>query len=183
MTAAELRTLLSRAKRGDDGAFEALVVSTRDPLFAAARRLVGREALADEVLQEAYVALWSQTGVVPDNPEAWLRTAVVHRSLDHLRREETRRSSPWDTVAAEPVAAGAGPLELVEAAEISGAFEGALESIPPAERGVFVLRAFEGWSFDDIASRMGTAPSTARNQFASARRRMAAALRQKGVTP
>jgi len=183
VTPAALRALLLRSRRGDGSAFEAVVVATRDRLFATARRLLGREALAEEVLQEAYVALWSQGGAVPDSPEAWLRTAVVNRALDQLRREETRRATAWDVAEPAAMAAGADPAEQAGAAEVSEAVGEALDAVPPGERAVFALRAFEGWSFDEIAVRMGTRASTVRNQYMSARRRLEAALRKKGVTP
>jgi len=183
VTPAGLRALLARSRRGDDGAFEGLVVETREGLFATARRLLGRPALAEETLQEAYVALWSLRDTVPDNPEAWLRTAVVHRALDHLRREETRRATPWEEAGPEMPSGNPDPAEEARATEVSEAVSEALEALPAGERVVFVLRAFEGWSFDEIAARAGTRPSTARNQYMSARRRLGAVLREKGVTP
>ena len=66
---------------------------------------------------------------------------------------------------------------------VGPALEGLLDRLPPGERRVFVLRAYEGWSFDEIAGRAGGAASTARNQFQSARRRLAGWLAEKGVRP
>lgn len=182
MTPPELRALLARGRRGDDAAFERLVEATRERLFRKARRLLDREALAEEVLQEAYVALWGSTGPVPESPEAWLTTAVVHGALDHLRRHEHRTAAPW-TAAEEAPAPSADPMEAAASWQVVEAVEGLLDRLPSGERRVFVLRAFEGWTFEEIADRTGTAGSTVRNQFQSARRRLAGWLSERGVRP
>ena len=91
MTVSFLSGLLRRARSGDEEAFVKVVEATRERLFWTVKRMVGREALAEEILQDAYMALWDMPGEAsPDNPEAWLRRVCVNRALDHLRREETR---------------------------------------------------------------------------------------------
>ncbi len=181
MNPPDLRSLLHRARRGDDEAFEALVRATRDPLFGAVRRLVGRDAVADEILQEAYMALWGQGGPEPENPGGWLRRVCVNRALDAVRREEGRRAVDPE---AEEVRAAAsrepGPEALFAASETEASLATAVDELPPGERAALVLRVFEGQEFEEIARRLGVKASTVRNQVASARRRLGRRLGEGG---
>jgi len=82
-------------------------------VLAATARTVGDLDLAEECVQEAYVAAirsWTQDGV-PDNPAAWLTTAAKRRAVDLIRRRQTlRRKLP---LLIEPAPADA-PDEAVE---------------------------------------------------------------------
>ena len=58
-------------------------------LATITRRLGGDLALAEDVVQDAFVAAavdWDRRGV-PDNPGAWLTTTAWRRALDRLRHE------------------------------------------------------------------------------------------------
>ncbi len=62
-------------------------------VLAATARFAGDIDLAEECVQDAYVAAleaWTRQGV-PRNPGAWLTTAARHRAIDRLRRETTLR--------------------------------------------------------------------------------------------
>jgi RNA polymerase sigma-70 factor, ECF subfamily len=90
-------------------------------VLAATARVAGDIDLAEECVQDAYVAAlgaWSRQGV-PRNPGAWLTTAARRRALDALRRDRTLQaklplliepgssSGTGSQPAAGPVAAGA----------------------------------------------------------------------------
>jgi RNA polymerase sigma-70 factor, ECF subfamily len=63
-------------------------------VLAATARVAGDIDLAEECVQDAYVAAldaWSRNGV-PRSPGAWLTTAARNRALDALRRQQTLRA-------------------------------------------------------------------------------------------
>src|SRR5580704_1671028 len=60
----------------------------RPRLTAIAVRILGSEADADDVLQEAWLRLSRTDGI--DNLPAWLTTVVTRLCLDHLRKRRTR---------------------------------------------------------------------------------------------
>ncbi len=79
-------------------------------VLAATARVAGDIDLAEECVQEAYVAAldaWQKQGV-PDNPGAWLTVAARRRAIDALRRESTLRDKlpllvePAETPAGTP---------------------------------------------------------------------------------
>lgn len=181
MTASFLAGLLQAAHKGDEAAFKKLVEATRERLFWTVRRMVGREALADEILQDAYLALWSlpaRSG--PDNPEAWLRRTCVNRALDHLRREETKaRQAAEGTLDFLP--APGGLEETMGVLELEAALHRALSTLPPQERAAFVLRVIEGLDYPQVASSLDVSESTARNQVMQARRKLEKALAALGI--
>jgi RNA polymerase sigma-70 factor (ECF subfamily) len=80
-------------------------------VLAATARVASDIDLAEECVQEAYVAalrVWQREGV-PDNPGAWLTVAARRRAIDALRRERTLRTKlpllvePVDLVPDDPV--------------------------------------------------------------------------------
>ena len=81
-------------------------------VLAATARVAGDLDLAEECVQDAYLAAldaWNQQGV-PDNPGAWLTTAARRRALDAHRRATTLRAKLPLLVEPEAVA----PAEPVE---------------------------------------------------------------------
>jgi RNA polymerase sigma-70 factor (ECF subfamily) len=81
-------------------------------VLAATARVAGDIDLAEECVQDAYVAaldVWSRQGV-PRNPGAWLTTAARRRAIDALRRDRTLRGKlPLLIEPAAPVAASSPP--------------------------------------------------------------------------
>ena len=78
-------------------------------VLAATARVAGDLDLAEECVQDAYVAAleaWARQGV-PRNPGAWLTTAARRRAIDAHRREQTLRRKLPLLIEPEP-AAGAG---------------------------------------------------------------------------
>jgi len=80
-------------------------------VLAATARVAGDIDLAEECVQDAYVAAldaWSRQGV-PRNPGAWLTTAARRRAIDALRRETTLRGKLPLLVEPVPPVAGSAP--------------------------------------------------------------------------
>lgn len=176
-----VRSLLRLAFGGEPEAFEQVVKATRESLFWTVRRMTGREAVADEILQEAYLALWERGRAgSPEEPEAWLRRFCVNRAIDHLRREETRRVLPGPEVL-EAVSEAPRAESALWSGEIENALTEALEVLPAQERAVFLLRFVEELDFRAVASTLGVAESTVRNQAMQARRKIQRRLEGMGV--
>ena len=138
----------------------------RPRLTAIAVRILGSEADADDVLQEAWLRL-SRTDAIVDLP-AWLTTVVTRLCLDHLRKRRTRSvvefMVPDDHAPIDPE----GDVLL---AEVTGdAMQIVLDALAPAQRVAFVLHDVFGYPFDEVSAVMGRS-STAVRQLASRARR------------
>jgi RNA polymerase sigma-70 factor, ECF subfamily len=183
MTTSLLAGLLRRAWKGDDAAFTTLVEATRERLFWTVKRMVGRDALADEILQEGYMALWGMEGrTAPDNPEAWLRRTCVNRALDHLRREETKLHQAGEE-ALENLTAAVGLEETMGVLELEEALHKAISTLPGQERAAFVMKVIEGLEYPEVSAALGVSESTVRNQVMQARRKLERALAALGIEP
>jgi RNA polymerase sigma-70 factor, ECF subfamily len=181
MTASFLSGLLRSAKKGDEAAFAKLVEATRERLYWTVKRMVGREALAEEILQDGYLALWSLPApALPSEPEAWLRRVCVNRALDHLRRQETKAHQAAEG-ALDLVPAPGGVEEAVNLGETEAALHRALSALPGQERAAFVMRAIDGLDYREVASALGVSESTVRNQVMQARRKLEKTLAALGI--
>lgn len=181
MTVTLLSGLLRRARSGDEEAFFKLVEATRERLFWALKRMVGRDALAEEFLQDGYMALWGLSAEsLPDNPEAWLRRTCVNRALDYLRREETKmHQAPGEVL--ELLPARVGLEESMGVLELEGALHRALSGLPAQEHAAFVLKVIEGLDYPEVAVALGVTESTVRNQVMQARRKLGRSLAAMGI--
>src|ERR1700685_3905103 len=62
LTPAELVWLIAAVAKGYEAAFERLYAATRAKLFGVVLRILRRQDLAEEVIQEAYVKIWNSAG-------------------------------------------------------------------------------------------------------------------------
>lgn len=138
----------------------------RPRLTTIAARILGSNAEAEDVVQEAWLRL-ARTDDVDDLP-AWLTTVVTRLCLDRLRHRRTRSQAE----AATPVEASPADPEAdaVLAERVSGALQVVLDTLAPAERAAFVLHDAFGYPFDEIGEMLGRS-STAVRQLASRGRR------------
>ena len=140
----------------------------RPRLKAIAIRILGSEADADDVLQEAWLR-FSRTDDVDDLP-AWLTTVVTRLCLDHLRRRRTRSESEAK-VLADP-APGDPEADALLAERVGGAMQIVLDTLAPAERAAFVLHDVFGYPFDEISTVLGRSGTAVRQLASRARRKM-----------
>jgi RNA polymerase sigma factor (sigma-70 family) len=140
----------------------------RPRLTAIATRILGSEADADDVLQEAWMRL-SRTDGVDDLP-AWLTTVVTRLCLDHLRKRHTRAEAeaqaPADPAPVDPEA------DAVLAERMGGAVQVVLDALAPPERAAFVLHDVFGYPFDEISAVMGRSGTAVRQLASRARRKV-----------
>lgn len=90
----QLGLLLGRIAEGDAEAFEDFYSRTVRRLFGLALQVVRRPELAEDVVQDVYVQVWSSAGRCDPSrgtPLAWLFTLTHRRAVDIVRREQSCR--------------------------------------------------------------------------------------------
>src|ERR1700689_2979390 len=106
LTPAELVWLIAAVAKGDEAAFERLYAATRAKLFGVVLRILRRQDLAEEVIQEAYVKIWNSAGQFnpgQSSPITWMASIARNRAIDVVRKR--REASIEDEPAAMEVAA------------------------------------------------------------------------------
>src|SRR5664280_2898140 len=140
----------------------------RPRLIAIAIRILGSEADADDVLQEAWLRL-SRTDGVDDLP-AWLTTVVTRLCLDQLRKRRTRSvveaGAPDGHVPIDP------EVDTLLAEKTGDAMQVVLDALAPAERVAFVLHDVFGYPFDEVSAVMGRSSTAVRQMASRARRKL-----------
>jgi RNA polymerase sigma-70 factor, ECF subfamily len=177
--------LMALVRRGDARAFEVLYDRHCDVAFSLAYRVCGTRARAEEVVQEAFLALW-RSGARYDRTRGSVRTWVLaivhHRAIDALRRNVNydRRNTFDDSIAEQVQAPERTDVEVArrdEAREIRAA----LEELPPDQSRVIELAFYGGYTHSEIAELLGAPIGTIKGRMRLGMEKMRASLEAAGV--
>lgn len=171
--------LVSRATNGDDFAFEAIMRRHNRLLFRTARSILKSDAETEDALQEAYLRAWCALGSFRADAKlsTWLVRIVVNESLGRLRRRHAQ-VIPLDaaTNSTEPETQvwlqddpDRQPDRVAMRAEIRQLMEARIDMLPDAFRSVFMLRAVEDLSVEEVSQALEIPEATVRTRFFRAR--------------
>jgi RNA polymerase sigma-70 factor (ECF subfamily) len=153
LTPAQLVWLLASVARGDQAAFEALYEATSAKLFGIVLRIVRDQALAEKILQDAYLKIWNDAAQYnPDevSPLAWMVAIVRNRAIDTVRK----RAEPLPEDAADVEAAS----DTLARREMTDELKALLECVgqlEPDRQKLVLLAYYNGWNRDELAARFG----------------------------
>jgi RNA polymerase sigma-70 factor, ECF subfamily len=175
--------LVARLQAGDEEAFATLVREYQPRLLRVARSLVDSTAVAEEVVQDTWLAVVCGVGRFEERSslKTWLFRILVNRARTTGSREH--RSAPVGDDVEElfdSVGAWAVPptpwAELVddrlEAHGLARKVHAALPELPTGLREVVVLRDVEGLSSADVATALGISDGNQRVMLHRARTRL-----------
>src|SRR6201986_2137139 len=89
LTPAELVWLIAVVAKRDEAGFERVYAATRAKLFGVVLRILRRQDLAEEVIQEAYVKIWNSAGQFNpglSSPITWMVSIARNRAIDVVRK-------------------------------------------------------------------------------------------------
>jgi RNA polymerase sigma-70 factor (ECF subfamily) len=157
-------SLIHRAKRGDQMAFEQIYRWFERPIYTLALRLCGQPAEAQEVLQDSMIKVMTKIAEFKGQSPfwGWLRQIAVNEALMRLRKsgkhigdEDVYEAELADTKALMPP-------QAAEASQLIAA----LNKLPQLTRSVIWLYHMEGFNHDEIALQMGKSASFSKSQLA-----------------
>ena len=168
--------LLERLARGDQDAVPALYARFGRPLYAYARGLVGDDGLAEEVVQDTFVAAWRGAAGFEGRSSAasWLFGIARRQARDRIRRPqlETEGEERLEGLRAEGHEPEAAALASASRAEVVEA----LERLSATDREVLVLTFAHELSGPEIAEVLEIPEGTVKSRLFNARRRLRAQL-------
>lgn len=140
--------------------------------------LVGRRAVAEDLVQEAFMRLYPLWAEV-ENPRAWLYRCLRNLALNHLR--DHRRETGLDEVV-EPLESELPPVgEEFGRMEAVGVVRMLLAELPTAERDLVRLKYNENLKYQEISRRTGESVGTVGYKLHHVLKGLADALRHAGI--
>lgn len=167
--------LMAATREGDRDAFALLVERHKDPLVGYLARLTGCRQRAEDLAQDAFLALYQHA--VRYVEQGRLQGLLYRIATNRLRSQE-RRARRWRLL--EPVlfsrnGHGAEPApapQRVLAAEAQRELAAALAELPLAFRVPLVLHEIEGWPYADVARWLGCREGTVKSRIHRGRLRL-----------
>jgi RNA polymerase sigma factor (sigma-70 family) len=166
--------LLALVSRDDEGALAELYDRYGQVAFRLAFRVVRDAALAEDAVQEAFLAIWRAAGSFLSEratPRTWILTLVHRRAVDVVRREQRLRIAPFETVAQseahEPAAE-----EHYELSNRRRIVQHALKQLPDNEREALELAYYGGLTQSELAVRLGVPIGTIKGRMFRGLRRL-----------
>ena len=157
----------------------------RDMGFAcglAGSVLRGRPRDAEEVVSDAFLALWEHAGQVePGKLRPWLGRVVRNKALNRLRALGGELPLEEDWLALEPDRRP-GPAEAVEQAERAELIRALLNGLPPQDRAIFLRHYYYGQTAADIGAALAMPPSTVKVRLHRGRKKLKELLMERGYS-
>ena len=180
--------LLAGLRAGSDAAYESLVRATSARLLAVARRIVGSEEEARDVVQEAFISAFKAIDRFEGNAKlsTWLHRIVVNKALMRLR---TRKRKPEESI--EPLLPSfkedghqvqpattwtEGADVKVERAETRAFVRAQIDTLPDTYRTVLLLRDIEEMNTPETAAMLGISENAVKIRLHRARQALRALL-------
>lgn len=173
--------LVQRVVEGGSAALGILYDRYGRPAFSLARRICADDGIAQDVVQEVFLAFWRDPGrFTPQRGTfgTWLMTLVHHKSVDAVRREGTlrRRTVPAEYGEDRSVLPCCGAdqdaLDLI----LAGQVRAALGRLPAEQRQALMLAYYGGYTQGEVAALTGVPLGTVKSRTFTALARLRDAL-------
>jgi RNA polymerase sigma-70 factor (ECF subfamily) len=182
-------SLMVRFQRGDRAAFATLVRRHQGPLFNFVLRQLRSQALAEDVVQDAFVRVVQNAADFKHEARftTWLYTIARTLCIDQLRKAALRKHPSLDE--AKPGKDGDGPTlgeqmpdskasvdRAATGRELQGRIADAVAALPDDQREVFLMREVSNLPFKEIAEITGVPENTVKSRMRYALERLQSAL-------
>ena len=165
------RDLMRRLAEGDREALSALMERHSKRVYRIALSYLRDPDEALDALQDTFVKAFQNAARWDPGSEVapWLMRIAVNHSIDQYRRRKRRGvhhaplddGSQHERIAADDVS----PEQRAHGRELGERIARALDTLPEGHRAVFVLRHYQGFSLDEIASALGISLGTVKSSL------------------
>ena len=173
--------LLALCSRADENALGELYDRYGRVAYGLALRIVRDRALAEDAVQEAFLAVWRSAGAFlaeQGKPSTWILTLVHRRAVDLVRREERRRAEPLEETD-HPTGEATDEEAWLRAQR--QVVQEALRKLPPEQREAIELAYYGGFTQSELAERLGLPLGTIKSRMFTGLKRLRELLAESGT--
>lgn len=157
--------LAERLMERDESALRELMERYGGIVLGVARRVVAEQSFAEEVAQDAFVALWRRPGAF-DPTRGSLQSFLVgiarNKAIDLVRREESMRRRTDELIAEVATRPTSTTMDRVhDVADLSDA----MAALPATQRDAIALAYFGGRTYREVASELDIPEGTAKTRL------------------
>ncbi|HUA18206.1 MAG TPA: RNA polymerase sigma factor [Bryobacteraceae bacterium] len=175
--------LIQNAQKGDDAAFNQVVVAYRKRILGTIARLIGRPEDVEDVAQEVFLRLYYSLDQLrtPEVFEPWLYRLTVNAAYDYLRKQRRRNESRMSDLSeqqvmmADAVAGGKAANEDQRLKQVKELVDSLLGSVSEQDRILLTLKEVEGLSLKELEKIYAVNENALKVRLFRARQRVLAA--------
>ena len=192
MTREQEATIIKQVLEGDVNAFEGLVKEYEKNVYNLALRMTGDPEDAADMAQDAFIKAYSSLSSFRGDSKfsVWLFRIVSNLCLDFLRSRKRRptvslsvENDEGEDMEFEIADESQSPETLLEQKLTREAVRRGLDSLPPEQRQILLLREIQGLSYEEIAQVLALESGTVKSRIFRARKRLSAFLLREGNIP
>jgi len=176
----EDQILVDRILSGDSRAFEKLVEKYKKRIYYLAYRMTRDHDSADELAQESFVKAYQAMSGFKRGYSfyTWIYRICVNLTINFLKRESQTISVDMNDGVDHLFRKGgeSDQLERLIASEQAAIVKSALNDLPPDQKAVFILKAYNEMSYEEISEVMECSIGTVMSRLFRARDKLKRAL-------
>ena len=189
MTKDDESRLIKAARRGDEEAYEKLVIEHQKLVYNLALKITGSAEDALDVSQDVFLKAYLNLKSFREDSRlsVWLYRLTHNACMDHIRRTRPKnvfsltgdadgQGEAYDVPDPSPL-----PSEEAERREVSRAVWDAIDKLPPDKREVLVMREISGMTYAEIASALKIEEGTVKSRLSRSRLALAEILKNSGT--
>jgi RNA polymerase sigma-70 factor (ECF subfamily) len=177
--------LMQLVGEDDSAAFAIVYERHTEAACSLAFRMCGRRAVAEDVVQEAFLSLWRSAASydpIRGSVRTWVLGIVHHRAIDALRRGVVQdRGQVSDEGIEERFEAAERTEQEVGRRDEAREVRAALEGLPPEQSRVIELAYYGGLTHSEIAAMLDTPVGTIKGRMRLGLQKMRSQLRSEGA--
>ena len=190
MTRSEEQSIIQDILGGNADLFETLVLENQNTVYALALKMTASEQDALDISQEAFIKAYTSLASFRGDSKfsVWLYRLTYNLCLDFLRKKKKAPTTSVTYINKEDEAeefdipdTAPLPEEQLERCEVQKAIADAIETLPPMQKEIFIMRESADMSYEDISQSLHISVGTVKSRLSRARQKIAQHLIKSGT--
>ena len=175
------KKLIERIANADKAAVQALFARYHVRIYRFIMRMVGNEAVAEELANEVFLDVWRQAGRFESRSavSTWLMAIARNKAISHLRK---KKEQPLDEDSARLIPDEQDtPETSAQKTDKGMAIRHAIDQLSPDHKAVIDLAYYHELSVREVAKVLDIPANTVKTRMFHARKKLAEKLKEAGI--